>query len=81
MQDNIAEKSNHKSQLETQLTKQEELEISENLPMHVSMQLYKLMNKIVKDEVNPDNVNAACNCAAQICKMLDITFKAEKLNK
>jgi hypothetical protein len=81
MQSSIAEKSSHKSQSENTLTKQEEQEISENLPMHVSMQLYKLMNRVVKDDVNADNVNAACNCAAQICKMLDITFKAEKMGR
>lgn len=79
MQEITAEGLSLKSQSGKPLTKQEETEISENLPMHVSLQLYKLMNGITKDILTPEAVNAACNCASQICKMLDITMKAQKL--
>jgi len=78
MQENGVVKSNPKSQSETQLLKQDEQEISENLPTHVSMQLYGLMKSVTKDKITPETVNAACNCASQICKIIDLSIKAEK---
>jgi hypothetical protein len=39
---------------------------------NVSMQLYELMKKVVKDDVNPKTVSAACNCASEIHKMLKL---------
>ncbi len=58
--------------LEQKLSKQEPAETSENLLKNVSMQLYELMKKVVKDDVNPKTVSAACNCASEIHKMLKL---------
>jgi hypothetical protein len=81
MQGNTVEKSDLKSKSAKQLTTPLNQEISNNLPLHVSMQLYDLMKMVVKDEVTPETVNSACNCAAQICKVLDLELRAERLLK
>jgi len=79
MQENTAGGLSLKLKSGKDLSKQEEAEISENLPMHVSLQLFKLMNGVVGDKPTPESVNAACNCAAQICKMIDLTMKAQRI--
>lgn len=53
-------------------------EISQNLPKCVSMQLYDLMVKVVEDNISPATVNAACNCASAIHKMLKFNLDNQK---
>lgn len=54
------------------------LETSQNLPQNVSMQLYELMLKVVKDEVNPKTVQAACTCATEIHRMLKFNLDLKR---
>lgn len=61
-----------------QLLAPETLETSESLPKSVSLQLLDLMKQVVKDGVNPATVNAACKCASEIHKMLDLNVKIKK---
>jgi len=58
---------------EKPLTLQENQETFENLPMSVSLQLLGLMKKVVAKEINPETVNAACNCASEIHKILKLS--------
>lgn len=60
------------------LQRHEDLVTSESLPKNVSMQLYKLMKKVVENEVNPKTVGAACSCAAEICKILKLNHEIRK---
>lgn len=64
---------NQLSDSEKQLTMQEKQETYENLPVSVSLQLLELMKKVVSKEVNPQTVNAACNCASEIHKILKLS--------
>lgn len=54
---------------------------SENLPKNVSMQLYSLMTQIVRDDVNPKTVQAACACATEIHRMLKLNLEIRKLGR
>ncbi len=51
---------------------------SENLPKSVSMQLYGLMNEVVKNEVTPKTVQAACACATEIHRMLKLNMEIKR---
>jgi hypothetical protein len=54
------------------------VETSKSLPESVSMQLLGLMKKVVEDGVNPKTVNAACQCASEIHKILRLNFEMQK---
>lgn len=58
---------------EKQLAMQENQATFENLPTSVSLQLLELMKKVVAKEVTPQTVNAACNCASEIHKILKLS--------
>lgn len=66
------EENNQLSVLEQQLQLLEGRETYENLPECVSLRLLGLMKSVTK-EVNPQSVNAACNCASEIHKMLKLS--------
>lgn len=51
---------------------------SESLPRNVSMQLYELMLKVTAKEVSPGTVNAACNCASAIHKILKLNHDMKR---
>lgn len=53
-------------------------ETSKNLNRDLAGQLLDLMTRVTKDDVTPDTVNAACNCAAQIHKILKLNFDMQK---
>ena len=67
------EENNQLLDSEKQLAMQESQETFENLPISVSTQLLKLMKQVVAKEVNPQTVNAACNCASEIHKILKLS--------
>jgi hypothetical protein len=48
------------------------------LPQSVSMQLLNLMKTVVKEEVNPSTVKAACQCASEIHKMLKLNLELKR---
>ena len=41
--------------------------------------LESLMNKVTSEEVSPDTVNAACNCADKIVDILRLHLDVERL--
>ena len=41
--------------------------------------LESLMTRVTKEEVTPDTVNAACNCADKITDMLKLHLEVERL--
>lgn len=51
---------------------------SDTLSTDVATQLLALMKAVTK-EVNPQTVNAACNCASEIHKILTLGFKMGKI--
>lgn len=72
------EQGNQRLDLEKQSLTQSQVVTSENLPKNVSMQLFNLMNKIVQDEVSPQTVKAACQCATEIHRMLKFNLELKK---
>lgn len=56
-------------------------ETSESLPKSVSLQLYKLMGEVVKKEINPQTVQAACACATEIHRMLKLNMEMKRLGQ
>lgn len=49
-------------------------------PISVSLatHLLELSKKVVKDEVTPETVRAACQCASEIHKLLELQWRASK---
>ena len=41
-------------------------------------QLHAMMADVVKDEINPRTVNAACNCVNALNQTIDMTIKAAR---
>lgn len=42
--------------------------------------LENLMNRVTKDNVTPETVNAACNCANRITDLLKLHLEVERLH-
>lgn len=59
-----------------QLSTLERQETFESLPLTLSEHLFGLMIKVTKEEVTPQTVNAACNCASEINKLLALSLKS-----
>lgn len=53
-------------------------EVSVSLSKDLATQLLDLMKKVTKDEITPDTVNAACNCASEIHKILKLNFQMKQ---
>jgi hypothetical protein len=54
---------------------------SENLLRGVTLNLYGVMRQVTQQNVTSETVNAACNCAKQIHKLLELNYKISKGNK
>lgn len=77
----MAEKSGGKNQhLDSgkKLQTQESHETSENLSKDLALELMSLIKKVNAKEVTPGTVNAACNCASQIHKILKLNLEMKK---
>lgn len=61
-------------QLSTAETQSPSIQLSKDL----AGSLMKLIKDVNKDEVTPESVNASCNCAAQIYKILRLNFEMKK---
>lgn len=70
--------ANQHSDSKKQLQKPEGQETSQNLSKNLSLQLLAMMKDVTRDEVTPSTVNAACNCATQIHKLLKLNFEMKK---
>jgi hypothetical protein len=55
-------------------TQRESTQLSRNL----AKSLMKLIDDVNKSEVTPESVNASCNAAAQIYKILRLNFEMKK---
>jgi hypothetical protein len=51
---------------------------SESLSKDLATQLLILMKRVTEDEVTPGTVNAACNCASEIHKILKLNFQMKQ---
>lgn len=74
MQKNIVEKTNYLAS-EIKSENLGEHMTSESLPKDVSMQLFRLMTKVVENDINPKTVDAACKCANEIYKILKFNLE------
>jgi hypothetical protein len=61
-----------------QLAKPGSQETSATFSKDLATQLLDLMKRVTKDAVTPDTVNAACNCASEIHKILRLNFAMKK---
>ncbi len=51
---------------------------SNQLSKNLAMQLMNLIDSVNKDGVTPETVNASCNAASQIYKILRLNFEMKK---
>lgn len=51
---------------------------SANLSKDLALQLMTLIKDVNKDAVTPESVNASCNAAAQIYKLLKLNFDMKR---
>ena len=70
--------SNQPSASDQQLAKQESQETSPNLGKNLCLQLMSLIEQVNETEVTPQTVNASCNAAEQIHKMLKLNFEMKR---
>ena len=56
----------------------EKKESSESLSRNLSLELLQLMKDVTRTEVSAETVNAACNCASQIHKILRLNLDMKK---
>lgn len=63
------------------LQKPKEQGASETLLKDVTLNLYGVMKQVTQQNVTSETVNAACNCAKQIHKLLELNYKISKGSK
>ncbi len=53
---------------------------TQSAPISVSLaqHLFELSKKVTKDNVSPDTVRAACQCASEIHKLLDLQWRVRR---
>lgn len=51
---------------------------SSNLSKTLALELMGLIKQVNKNEVTPETVNASCNCASQIYKILKMQYEMKK---
>ncbi len=61
-----------------QLERQENQAASQSLSRNLCLQLMGLIDKVNEDGVTPSTVNASCNAAEQIHKILKLNFEMKK---
>lgn len=61
---------------EKQSSLQERQGTFELLPLTLSERLLSLMEKVTEEEITPATVNAACNCASEINKLLSLSLRS-----
>lgn len=73
---NEAEKKTHSTGSQN-LDKQQNAELSQSKPISVSLaeHLFALAKSVTKQDVNPQSVRAACECASEIHKLLELQWK------
>ena len=69
------------SSLTTKSGKQEQNSVlvqSGNLSMKLANNLLNLMEKVTKEDITADTVNAACNCATELNKLFKTNLEMKK---
>jgi len=56
----------------------EKQDASTNLMMDLGDELLGLVKKVTATEITPQTVNAACNCAGEINKLLKLNFEMKR---
>jgi len=54
---------------------------SKSLSRNIAGHLLHLMKEVTKEKVNPSTVNAACNCASQLYKIMSLQLKIKEVGK
>lgn len=57
---------------------QDHTKTSEQLSKNLALSLMDLIDKVNLDGVTPESVNASCNAAAQIYKILHLNYQMKK---
>lgn len=78
MQGNGEGKTTRASDSNSSLAKPASQETSLSLSKDLASQLLGLMKRVTDTEVTPSTVNAACNCASEIHKILKLNFLMKK---
>jgi hypothetical protein len=70
------EKTTHSTGLQNS-DEPQNAELSQSKPISVSLaeHLFALAKSVTKDDVNPQSVRAACECASEIHKLLELQWK------
>lgn len=63
---------------EKKLLSLEKPSTSENLSKDLAIELMTLIKKVNQDGVSPETVNASCNAAAQIHKILRLNYEMKR---
>lgn len=76
----MAEKKEEKihSSVSKEISNQETLKSSDTLSKDLALSLMGLINDVNKNGVTPETVNASCNAASQIYKILRLNFEIKK---
>ena len=61
-----------------ELQAQGPMQTSQSLSKNLASELMQLIKDVNKDEVTPASVNAACNVASEINKLLKLNFEMKK---
>ena len=78
MRENTGAKSIQPSALKQPSAPQDSQAISVSFSKDLATQLLDLMKRVTKDDVSPASVNAACNCASEIHKILALNYRMKK---
>lgn len=77
----MANKKDEKTQRlvsEKKFLKRENPETSENLSKNLAVELMNLIKEVNSSGVTPETVNASCNAAAQIHKILKLNYEIKR---
>lgn len=66
------------SESKVQSVQLSEAETSTSLSKDLALRLLSLIDKVNASDVNPSTVNAACNCASEIHKILKLNYEMKR---
>lgn len=75
--ENEKEEKTHSLELKNS-SNQNQLKTSDQLSKNLALSLMNLIEKVNQDAVTPESVNASCNAAAQIYKILYLNYQMKK---
>ena len=78
MRDDTVGRSIQHSDLDRSSAERETETASASLSKDLALQLLGLMKKVTEKKVSSQTVNAACNCASEIHKILKLNFEMRR---